>query len=52
MNLVSEAIQFYSTGGRNWPQSRTLDLLPFFNGGCPWKREYWEARNEPPKILY
>ena len=53
MNLAREAVEFYRTNGRAWPQAQTLYLLPIFNGGCPWAREYWIARNEQtPKILY
>ena len=53
MNLAKETVEFYRTDGRNWPQDKTRHLIAVFNGGCPWKREYWLARNEQtPKILY
>ena len=51
MNLAKETVEFYRTDGRNWPQDKTRHLIAVFNGGCPWKREYWLARNEQtPKI--
>ena len=53
MNLAREAVEFHRTDGRDWPVSQVRYLLPIFNGGCPWEREYWLARNEQiPKILY
>ena len=53
MNLAKETVEFYRTDGRDWPQEQTRHLIAVFNGGCPWKREYWLARNEQtPKILY
>ena len=53
MNLARETIEFYRTNGRDWPLSQVLHLIAVFNGGCPWKREYWLARGEQiPKILY
>lgn len=28
----------------NWPSNKTTYLMPIFNGGCPWQREYRIAK--------
>lgn len=38
------SIEWAQTAPRNWPKSRTAYLIPTFNGGCFWDREYLHAR--------
>jgi hypothetical protein len=38
-SLAQATIQFPYTVG-TWPQLYTRYLLPWFNGGCAWSREY------------
>ena len=51
MNLAREAIEFYRTDGRNWPQDQILHLIAVFGGGCPWKRETGSREaSRPPRF--
>jgi hypothetical protein len=43
LDLAREAIEFPLNQG--WPKSHVRYLLPVFNGGCPWQREYRLARD-------
>jgi len=37
------ALTFSSTNGLSWPPSSVGYLVPIYNGGCPWKAEYFAA---------
>ena len=39
LSLVEQTVQFPYTVG-TWSQAYTRYLVPIFNGGCPWQREY------------
>jgi hypothetical protein len=38
-----EAIRFPTVSPLAWPKADTAYLVPIFNGGCPWEREYLAA---------
>src|SRR5579884_269253 len=41
-----EAMRFPYAPPLAWPKSEVRYLLPWFNGGCPWAREYLAACRE------
>lgn len=38
--------------GFSWPRSQVSYLIPWFNGGTPWQREYLEARLVNPGAIH
>ncbi len=40
LDLAAEAITFSSSGTLSWPLASAAYMIPWFNGGCPWKAEY------------
>jgi hypothetical protein len=42
---AEEARKFPTTAPMSWSQADTAYLMPIFNGGCPWSREYLNAVN-------
>lgn len=38
--------------GFNWPRNQVSYLIPWFNGGTPWQREYLEARLVDPGAIH
>jgi hypothetical protein len=49
-DLASAAVRF-ATDVLAWPRAAVAYLLPIFNGGCPWEREYLAARNAGIPII-
>lgn len=43
LDLAKEGIS-YAFDTLAWPKSKVRYLIPWFNGGCPWKREYLQCR--------
>lgn len=43
LKLVRDTIEFPLKSG--WPKDSVRYLIPVFNGGCPWKHEYWLAKD-------
>lgn len=41
----AQAFTWPRTAPRDWPAADVAYLVPIFNGGCPWPREYLAARN-------
>ncbi len=39
LDLSREALRFAEVEG-SWDRSQVMVLIPWFNGGCPWEREY------------
>lgn len=38
-------------GSGSWPRSNVRYLVPWFNGGCPWPREFLKAKNESVPVI-
>lgn len=46
------SVQFPYTAPLSWAKADVVYLVPIFNGGCPWPREYLFARKEIPLINF
>ncbi len=52
LNRAKQAITLWNGGsGFDWPRSSTTYLLPWFNGGTPWQREYLLALKHGPATI-
>lgn len=45
------AIKFYATD-TTWPVSSISYLVPWSNGGCPWRNEYMQAKNNSVPVNF
>ena len=46
MDKAREAVRFPYTSPLSWDQADVMYLVPWFNGGCPWREEYLIAGRE------
>ena len=51
LNLAEASITFPSSGGHSWGLADTAYLVPVFNGGCAWEREYQAAENASVPLI-
>ncbi len=52
-NRAAEAMRLWQGAeGFSWPQRQVSYLIPWFNGGAPWQREYLEARRVGPGEIH
>jgi hypothetical protein len=51
LDRSKESIQFATTEPMSWPKLSTAYLMPIFNGGCPWQREFLTAVNEGVPLI-
>jgi len=51
LERAKEAIRFPYTDPLSWPKADVAYLVPIFNGGCPWSREYLYAVNEAVPVV-
>jgi hypothetical protein len=51
MDLAHQAIVFAMTSPMSWPISNVAYLIPWFNGTCPWPREFLLAASRGLNIV-
>ncbi len=51
MDLAKQAIVFAVTAPMSWPESQVAYLIPWFNGTCPWPREFLLASSRALNIV-
>jgi hypothetical protein len=52
-DLAEEAMLLWTgTHGFNWPRNQVAYLIPWFNGGTPWQREFLAARRINPGQIH
>jgi hypothetical protein len=51
MDLASQAVVFALTPPMSWPASNVAYLVPWFNGTCPWPREFLLAASRGLNIV-
>lgn len=49
--LAGEAMRWPTVAPQSWPVADVAYLMPIFNGGCPWRAEYLDARRGHAAVL-
>ena len=53
LNRAKTAMRIWRGPDFNWPESAVTYLLPWFNAGTPWEREYLETlRGGPDAVTF